>query len=496
MEQNSLVYTLKNNLITKDINLAMTNDYWIQVNTKAQFVWVVQQFRGFNGYVGLPESMYQICNTIEIKNHPRFKLPLFIHIVNNTIVAIKDNVKFGFYDTLYGLPTNDILGLAYRAYNYPVAYISLSELGNIENMCSNNIPLVLKQLLCTVNPAVGSSEYINQHIDSKFNILKAQIKSGPLVLTIFNFEHNHIRIKIDGFNNLPSGISKIKWQDVFSLVRYNHTKLKPEIITVDKIRTGDIGNYINVNLPISDFFRKTLNATEYVTNDITITEKLNQIKDTIKISDDMDYLVNLNAVSYHTKVSDTDIRISIPPTTTRITEDNDMRMPEIKNVTTEEITVEKSIKHIDKSTKPYTVTYENKKIPYIVTHIEWVDDTETVSKCPASEFDAYTGFAICVAKKAMGNKNKMSDLADYWTKKVPKKREQEAAKKAEQERIAEKRKAEREARFEHRKNMKLMQDRVRAYEAYKKDIELRKEAEKKFGVPAGFNIPEKTNKDV
>ena len=44
--------------------------------------------------------------------------------------------------------------------------------------------------------------------------------------------------------------------------------------------------------------------------------------------------------------------------------------------------------------------------------------------------------------------------------------------------------------------MKLMQDRVRAYEAYKKDIELRKEAEKKFGVPAGFNIPEKTNKDV
>ena len=481
MEHNSLVYKLKNNLITKDIKLAMTNDYWIQVNTKAQLVWVVQQFRAFNGYVGLPESIYQICSTIEIENYPCFKLPLFIHIVNNTIVAIKENVKFGFYDTLYGLPTNDILGLAYRDWKRPSAYISLSELGNIENMYSDNIPLVFKQLLCSINPTVGSNEHIEQCINSKFNILKTQIKSGPIVLAIFNFEHNRIRIKIDGFNNLPIGTPQVQWQDVFSLVKYNYTTLKPEI------RTVNVGKYVNVDLPIFDFSKRTLTATEY---DTVITEK--SIKDTVKISDDMDYLVNLNAISYHTKASDTDICISMPPT--RITEDNDMRMPGIKNVTTEELTVEKSIKHIDKSTKPYTVTYENKKIPYIATHIEWADGTETVSKCPASEFDAYTGFAICVAKKAMGNKNKMSDLADYWTKKVPKKREQEAAKKVEQERIAEKRKAEREARFEHRKNMKLMQDRVRAYEAYKKDIELRKEAEEKFGVPAGFNIPEKTNK--
>ena len=172
---------------------------------------------------------------------------------------------------------------------------------------------------------------------------------------------------------------------------------------------------------------------------------------------------------------------------------NKMNMPKILNVTTEECPTKETIKHIDKTTKPYTVTYEEKEITYVITHIEWDDDTETTSKCTSDEFNAYVGFAICVAKKAMGNDNTMSNLADYWTIKVPKKREQEAKIKAEKQRLADKHKAEKEARFEHRKNKKLMMDRVRAYEAYMKDIELRKEVESKYGVPAGFNVPNVSN---
>lgn len=126
---------------------------------------------------------------------------------------------------------------------------------------------------------------------------------------------------------------------------------------------------------------------------------------------------------------------------------------------------------------------------YTKLTIEWVDDTETSVECPTSEYSPYYGFTIAVAKRAMGNDNTMSNLADYWMNKVPKKRSAEGKVLAEKKRIAEKHEAERKKRFEHRKTKKLMMDRVRAYKEYEADMKIRKEAYEKYGVPEGFNIP-------
>lgn len=161
----------------------------------------------------------------------------------------------------------------------------------------------------------------------------------------------------------------------------------------------------------------------------------------------------------------------------------------IKNVTTDAYTKTERVKNVDKSTQPYTVTYSDVTTEYTKLTIEWVDDTETSVECPTSEYSPYYGFTIAVAKRAMGNDNTMSNLADYWMNKVPKKRSAEGKVLAEKKRIAEKHEAERKKRFEHRKTKKLMMDRVRAYKEYEADMKIRKEAYEKYGVPEGFNIP-------
>jgi hypothetical protein len=161
----------------------------------------------------------------------------------------------------------------------------------------------------------------------------------------------------------------------------------------------------------------------------------------------------------------------------------------IKNVITDTYTKTERVKNIDKSTQPYTVTYNDVTTEYTKLTIEWVDDTETSIECPTSEYSPYYGFAIAVAKKAMGNDNTMSNLADYWMNKIPKKRSAKEKVLAEKKRIAEKREAERKERFEHRKAKKLVMDRVRAYKEYEADMKIRKEAYEKYGVPEGFNIP-------
>lgn len=157
----------------------------------------------------------------------------------------------------------------------------------------------------------------------------------------------------------------------------------------------------------------------------------------------------------------------------------------IKTVTVTDF--KKSVKTINKDTKPYKVI--KKDVPYKRLTIFWDDGTSTKVETPESRYDAYSGFAIAVAKKAMGNGNKMSNLADYWMVKVPERRARAAALAAEVKRIQDKKESERKVRFEHRKQKKITMDRVRAYEAYVKDLEFRKSVESEYGVPAGFEVP-------
>lgn len=64
-----------------------------------------------------------------------------------------------------------------------------------------------------------------------------------------------------------------------------------------------------------------------------------------------------------------------------------------------------------------------------VTTIIWDDGTKTVVKPDSpSTADQYTGFAIAIAKKAMGNDNSLGKLIDEWTVKRPKKLKAERAK--------------------------------------------------------------------
>ncbi|MCM1008332.1 MAG: hypothetical protein NC485_10455 [Ruminococcus flavefaciens] len=120
------------------------------------------------------------------------------------------------------------------------------------------------------------------------------------------------------------------------------------------------------------------------------------------------------------------------------------------------------------------------------TMLEWTDGTVTTVECPESEFNAYIGFAIALAKKAMGNDNTMNKLADYWINKLPAKNakmQSEIEKcKAEELRIAEKKKVKKE-KWETRKAVLA---RKRAYEEIQKQRAIAEIAEREFGVPISF----------
>lgn len=120
------------------------------------------------------------------------------------------------------------------------------------------------------------------------------------------------------------------------------------------------------------------------------------------------------------------------------------------------------------------------------TILEWTDGTVTIVECPDAEFNAYNGFAIALAKKAMGNDNTMTNLADFWINKLPAKNAKIQAEiekcKAEERRIAEKRKAKKE-KWQMRQAVLA---RKRAYEEAQKQRAVAEIAEREFGVPIDF----------
>lgn len=120
------------------------------------------------------------------------------------------------------------------------------------------------------------------------------------------------------------------------------------------------------------------------------------------------------------------------------------------------------------------------------TILEWTDGTTTTVDCLENEVNAYYGFAIALAKKAMGNDNTMNELADYWINKLPAKKAKIQAEiekcKAEELRIAEKKKAKKE-KMEMRKAVLI---RKRAYEEAQKQRAIAEIAEREFGVPIDF----------
>ena len=132
------------------------------------------------------------------------------------------------------------------------------------------------------------------------------------------------------------------------------------------------------------------------------------------------------------------------------------------------------------------------------TIIEWNDGTTTTVECAEKDYNPYYGFAIAVAKKAMGNDNTMSNEADKWLNKIPKQKALEQAKRekedAEKQELAERKKAKAEMRRQHRYETKLINDRKRAY-----DAQMQKETEQKkinrlahdiYGVPLDFEPDE------
>ena len=120
------------------------------------------------------------------------------------------------------------------------------------------------------------------------------------------------------------------------------------------------------------------------------------------------------------------------------------------------------------------------------TILEWTDGTVTIVECPETEFNAYNGFAIALAKKAMGNDNTMTNLADFWINKLPAKNAKIQAEiekcKTEERRIAEKRKAKKE-KWQMRQAVLA---RKRAYEDAQKQRAVAEIAEREFGVPIDF----------
>lgn len=113
------------------------------------------------------------------------------------------------------------------------------------------------------------------------------------------------------------------------------------------------------------------------------------------------------------------------------------------------------------------------------TTICWSDGTTTTCYASPDKADAYTGFMIALAKKFMGNKNKATNLADYWINKLPARQKKAEAKRvkaeAEKKRIEEKK---RQRREEYRLRIAAIQ-RKEAYEAAVL-------AHKKYGVPLNF----------
>ena len=71
----------------------------------------------------------------------------------------------------------------------------------------------------------------------------------------------------------------------------------------------------------------------------------------------------------------------------------------------------------------HSTSFENKYIPgiknvifnYPATIVFWEDGTKTVVKCqPDDDYSMETGLALCIAKKALGNKGNFNDIFKKW----------------------------------------------------------------------------------
>ena len=51
-----------------------------------------------------------------------------------------------------------------------------------------------------------------------------------------------------------------------------------------------------------------------------------------------------------------------------------------------------------------------------VTVVMWADGTKTIVRCTNEEYDPEKGLAMCISKKALGNKGKYFETFKYWLK--------------------------------------------------------------------------------
>lgn len=129
--------------------------------------------------------------------------------------------------------------------------------------------------------------------------------------------------------------------------------------------------------------------------------------------------------------------------------------------------------HIMKNPEIIAYKYNNESG---VTYIKWSDNTETrVRAEDPTTADPYIGFMMAIAKKAMGNDNTASNLADYWLVKKPKREakaaEENAKREAEQKRIEKKHKEKREKYLIKKEALRL-----------KREYEAKKLAAEKYGI--------------
>ena len=118
-----------------------------------------------------------------------------------------------------------------------------------------------------------------------------------------------------------------------------------------------------------------------------------------------------------------------------------------------------------------------------VTKIDWSDGTTTKVSCNPDDADQFSGFLACICKKVFPDY-----LKEYekYTEIIPKQKAEEEAKKAEEERIAAKRKAKRDAYKEKRRKIKAAKALAEQYQRKTEEDEIKKIAQEKFGVPKSY----------
>lgn len=190
--------------------------------------------------------------------------------------------------------------------------------------------------------------------------------------------------------------------------------------------------------------------------------------------------------SYLIKTDESDICISVSGKNLQKISNPESVQNDKNNLTNEEEEIMITDYRVEDCTIFDKTSGQGKHVKGKRTMLKWTDGTVTTVECPETEFNSYNGFAIALAKKAMGNDNTMTNLADYWINKIPAKNAKILAEiekfKAEERRIAEKKKAKKE-KWQMRQAVLA---RKRAYEESQKQRAVAEIAEREFGVPIDF----------